>query len=60
MLLESIKELDMTYKKLLKKLKSIYEQELLITSLLVVHIAGINDNSQIPNASHAGLKTVHR
>lgn len=61
MLLEPIKELDMTYKKLLKEAKKHIRTRIIdYKPASSIHIAGINDNSQIPNASHAGLKTVHR
>lgn len=61
MLLEPIKELDMTYKKLLKEAKKHIRTRIIdYKPASSIHIAGINDDNQIPNASHAGLKTVHR
>ena len=57
MLLEPIKELDMTYKKLLKEAKKHIRTRIIdYKPASSIHIAGINDNSQIPNAIICWLK----
>lgn len=56
-LLEPIKELDMTYKKLLKEAKKHIRTRIIdYKPASSIHIAGINDNSQIPNAIICWLK----
>lgn len=56
-LLGPIKELDMTYKKLLKEAKKHIRTRIIdYKPASSIHIAGINDNSQIPNAIICWLK----
>ena len=56
-LLGPIKELDMTYKKLLKEAKKHIRTRIIdYKPASSIHIAGINDNGQIPNAIICWLK----
>jgi hypothetical protein len=54
---EPIKELNMTYKKLLKEAKKHIRTRIIdYKPASSIHIAGINDDSQIPNAIICWLK----